>query len=400
MLARPPLFILSCYRSGSTLLRYVLDSHPEVYCPPEVSLGQLAEALGHFHAGFSGRRFDAERAGEQNREEIARIRGYLSQVMGEALEQRGKSWLCEKSPSNVLFLPLLDALFPDSRFLCLHRHALDVVSSTIKMHAGIPELAPYVYRANGDLVTAFLTYWSEWTENLLRFEQAHPESSWRLCYEDLVSEPRQQVEGIFSFLGLDWQPELLDEVFSRPHDTGREDPYVRFSSTIHVASVGAGRGLSIAHVQPELLRHVDSLLRELGYPEQTGGGAPLPAREPAPAEDCDWLLGVHLPRQILAHPDLASGVDAAFNIVIKGAYDHGWLVDLRSGGAGVVPGGVGAGCTVHVSASDLLSIAHGKLNPRKAYEDGRLAIEGDFDLQTLPSLVRLLYITDEAEIGS
>jgi protein-tyrosine sulfotransferase len=399
MLARPPLLILSCYRSGSTLLRYVLDTHPEIYCPPEVSLGQLAEALGHFHAGFAGRRFDAGKAGEQNQEEIARIRGYLSQVMSEALERRGKSWLCEKSPSNVLFLPLLDTLFPGSRFLCLHRHALDVVSSTIKMHAGIPELAPYVYRANGDLVTAFLTYWSEWTETLLQFERAHPGACWRLRYEDLVSEPRQQVGGLFSFLGLDWQPELLEAVFDRPHDAGREDPYIRFSSTIHTGSVGAGRGLSLAHVQPELRRRVGSLLRELGYPEEAGGGVALPAREPAPAEGCDWLLGVHLPRQILAHPDMVAGIDSAFNIVVKGGDDRGWLVDLRAGGAGVVPGGADARCKVHVSASDLLSIARGKLNPRKAYEDGRLAIEGDFDLQTLPSLVRLLYIADEAEIG-
>ena len=117
-------------------------------------------------------------------------------------------------------------------------------------------------------MTAFLTYWCEWTEILLALEHSHPESCHRLRYEDLVSEPRRHAGEVFSFLGLAWDPALLDTVFSRPHDSGREDPYIRFSSTIHASSVGAGRGLSLAHVRPELRQRVESLLGGLAYPKE------------------------------------------------------------------------------------------------------------------------------------
>jgi protein-tyrosine sulfotransferase len=394
MLRHPPVFILSCYRSGSTLLRYVLDSHPEVYCPPELSLGQAAESLGHFYAGLDGRRFDGARPFEVPAALLDRVRSALSTAAQEALERRGKSRFCEKSPGNVLFLPLLETLFPEARFLCLHRHAKDVVASTIKMHAGIPELARYVYDARGDLVTAFVTYWTEWTTILLEHERASPERCFHLRYEDLVEDPGGRAAEVFAFLGLGWEPALLEAVFERPHDAGREDPYIRFSTGIHASSVGAGQGLSLLHVRMDLRERMESLLRELSYPDRGGGRA---AEAVGDTGSCEWLLGVHLPRQIRLHPDVVESVNSVFRLVVTDGEPRDWLVDLRAGRAGVAPGGAGADCTVQASAADLLGIARGRLNPRKAFEDGRLGIQGNFDLQALPGLVRLLYLAPEAE---
>src|SRR5579863_617747 len=36
-----PVIVLTMARSGSTLLRFILDSHPELACPPETSLGSV-----------------------------------------------------------------------------------------------------------------------------------------------------------------------------------------------------------------------------------------------------------------------------------------------------------------------------------------------------------------------
>ncbi|MCA1615986.1 MAG: sulfotransferase, partial [Acidobacteria bacterium] len=41
----PPFFILSTPRSGSTLMRYIVDTHPEVACPSELNLGVLCDDL-------------------------------------------------------------------------------------------------------------------------------------------------------------------------------------------------------------------------------------------------------------------------------------------------------------------------------------------------------------------
>jgi protein-tyrosine sulfotransferase len=396
MLPHPPIFILSCYRSGSTLLRFVLDSHPEVCCPPELSFGQAAETLTHLYSGVHGRRYTG--AGEAPAPVLDAVRNLLSTVAEGVLASQGKSRFCEKSPSNVLYLPLLDALFPGARWLCLYRQARDVISSTIEMHASIPELARFVYDARGDLVTAFAGSWIEWTGIMLELEKAHPESCFRLRYEDLVANPRDRTAEAFAFLGLDYEPALVDSVFQRPHAAGREDPYIRFSASIHAQSVGAGGKLSLDHLRSDLRERLDQLLCDLGYTAARGTDPALePDRE---SGSCEWLLGVHLPRQIRKYPELVETVDTAFRLIVKDTKTRDWLIDLRAGRAQVLPGGTGANFTVEAAAADLLAIARGRLNPRRIFEEGRLKIAGKYDPEALPGLARLLHLPDDAEIGS
>src|SRR5262245_4964026 len=40
-----PVFGLTASRSGSTLLRFILDSHPDFACPPETSIAAAAGSL-------------------------------------------------------------------------------------------------------------------------------------------------------------------------------------------------------------------------------------------------------------------------------------------------------------------------------------------------------------------
>ena len=46
-----PVFVLCAARSGSTLLRFVLDAHPDLACPPETNVPALCGQLaGHYRA--------------------------------------------------------------------------------------------------------------------------------------------------------------------------------------------------------------------------------------------------------------------------------------------------------------------------------------------------------------
>jgi hypothetical protein len=42
--ARRPIFVLTVARSGSTLLRFILDSHPDLACPPETNIGPVLQS--------------------------------------------------------------------------------------------------------------------------------------------------------------------------------------------------------------------------------------------------------------------------------------------------------------------------------------------------------------------
>lgn len=389
-----PILILSCYRTGSTLLRYILDTHPEVYSPPEVFLGQVAADLAQFVAGLTGQVL--VHSGPLTEESMSKIRGILCGMLDEAAAERGKRVWCEKTPSNLMpaNLAILRLLFPAARKLCLHRHCLDVVQSLLKMMNAIPEVSSFLLTSQGHPVAAAISYWCQRTSTLLELEAEEPSRCWRLRYEDMVSDPAAALEPVFHFLGLSWDRSILDSVFEARHDRGMQDHYITFTQSIHSGSVGSGRGVSLAGVPERTLESMDGLLQKLGYPDRP---APVvePARPPETSasaatatQDVRWFFESHLPERIRAEPDLCASFGTLYQFIVGGGSGGAWVVDPRRGQ--ISPGRSSAVCNVEVSAADLFSIAHGVLHPWKAAEQGRLRLRGDIRMQELEKLVRLL----------
>ena len=74
------IFILSLPRSGSTLLRMILDTHPEICCPGELSLGQLCVDL-HHSLYFSIGQASANEKAEREAIVTARVREIIDGFM-------------------------------------------------------------------------------------------------------------------------------------------------------------------------------------------------------------------------------------------------------------------------------------------------------------------------------
>ena len=71
-LRQPPfsqVFILCTPRSGSSLLRYILDTHPAICCPGELSLGQLCKDL---YTAFYYTVGQVRASSEESRDALAR----------------------------------------------------------------------------------------------------------------------------------------------------------------------------------------------------------------------------------------------------------------------------------------------------------------------------------------
>jgi hypothetical protein len=85
---RAPIFILSCYRTGSTLMRYIFDTHPDVYSPPEVCLGDTAAQLAQLEAGLSGFKLDPARLDQLPAESVAASIGAGRGVSSEGMPSR------------------------------------------------------------------------------------------------------------------------------------------------------------------------------------------------------------------------------------------------------------------------------------------------------------------------
>lgn len=118
-------FILSPYRSGTTLLRFCLDSHPDLAVPPEtdylVSLLPLLEDEVAMH-GLSDLGYGADVVKDRL---VAFSRSFLDSYAAG----RGASRWCDKTPRYAEVPLSLLNLFPTARFVVLHRHPLDQIYS-------------------------------------------------------------------------------------------------------------------------------------------------------------------------------------------------------------------------------------------------------------------------------
>jgi protein-tyrosine sulfotransferase len=399
-----PIFILSSARSGSTLARIILDTHPAIYSPPELNLGRLARDL---YSSISWLEGTHDLPPAENRAAVERTRTILAELLDSYTRRRGKTIWCEKSPDNLRFRDLLAEVFPEARFLCLYRHPLDVVQSCLETfrHGFPPGLQSYVLESPGDTVQAFARYWVDTATWALELERRLPERTFRVRYEDLVAEPARTLAPLFHFLALEWDPALLASVFSAEHDRGPGDPYVYFTDRIRPDSVGAGRNLPTDGLTPELRERAGALLAELGYAEKperlAAPGRPqrMPEAElPEAADgagregsvpDARWIFETLLPER--AASGALPAAPLACEVTVHGKGGGAWDLEVDEIGLRVAPASGGMTAKIELEEADLLAIVNDQANPLKIAQEGRILVEGLGSEEALRGLLQLVW---------
>jgi hypothetical protein len=383
-----PIFILSSARSGSTLFRFLLDTHPEIYSPPELNLGRLAHDLATSIAWLEGTH---DLPLGENRAAVERTRAMLGEVLDSYARRRGKPIWCEKSPDNARFGELLAEVFPDARFLCLYRHVLDVTYSWIDTYRYRFPLTfqEYLLKSSGDNVQAVFEYWADNATWMIDLERRLPARTFRLRYEDLVAGPEGALAPLFVFLGLAWDPAILTAVFSAKHDHGPGDPYVHFTDRIRRDSVGKGRNLPIENLPSGLRDRVRALLAELGYPERLSEQPAQAAVDAGQATGFEArLLFEQLPARAAAVPPPPAPFACEF--VVHGPGGGAWALEWDANGLRVTPGSGTLTSRIELAMPDLAAIASGRANPLKIAQEGRIHTEGLRRDEALPLLLQLI----------
>ena len=385
-----PIFVLSCERSGSTLLRYIIDTHPQICSPAHLHLGQLCRSL--YTSIFYSLGQTMEVTAEATRERLVagEVRAIVDEFMQRYASAKGKQRWCEKTTENLQYLRFLREVFPDASYVCLYRNCMDVVHSSIECSrlGFMPELAPYVQKRPDNLVAAMVDSWVEKTTTLLEFELAHPSQCFRIKYETLVVDPSQRLSAMFAALGLDWDEKLLNAVFSTEHDQGSGDRKILFTKKVNTDSIGRGSTISRSNIPDELLDKMNRLLARLEYPivgnDWDNAPSPyLPSRivkeEIGKVTSVAEVFGSFIP-QLLKNGDAdLQGINGRCKFDVS---DGGgiWMLTLReSGGVAEALDG-DADCTVQISAGDLLDLVNGRLNAIAAFDQGMIHVMGDYDL--------------------
>ncbi|MBV9448279.1 MAG: sulfotransferase [Streptosporangiaceae bacterium] len=268
-----PVFILTASRSGSTLLRFILDSHPDLACPPETSIASVCAGLARTwdildSAGSGSGRPVHELAPLPPHAAVA-VREAIDRVYGHYLERRGKRRWCDKSLDSFQFADLITQVYPEAKFICLYRHCMDVIASGVEVCPwGLHRFGfdPFVAQYPGNSVAAIGSYWLSVCQAVLAFEEKNPDLCHRVRYEDLVTAPEETAAAIFSFLGADQVPGIAEECFRTPHEgEGPGDEKIWFTTGVTPGSMGRGVSVPVGALMPPIRQPINDALEKLGY---------------------------------------------------------------------------------------------------------------------------------------
>jgi len=263
--ARPrserPIFVVGVHRSGTTLVRLLLDSHSRIACPPEsFFLFPATRVLGDAKAmeGLLAMGFQPDHVRQRVREHVA----YFFEMYAAS---HSKTRWADKTPAYVDCLDAIEALFPDAQYVFVYRHGLDSARSI----AHIPDIAEaeqHVAACGGDRYAGAARYWATQCGVMRAFSARHPGRVHELFYEKLVADPEAEVRKLLDFLGEAFEPAVL-AFHEQPHDrwAGHQDIKA-------VASRGFEPNVGTWHGDPPervraMLEQAAERLRELGYDE-------------------------------------------------------------------------------------------------------------------------------------
>jgi hypothetical protein len=250
--AAPPIFIVGSPRSGTSLLRLILDSHPSIACGPETHvLSDLDDSLGRHWIRLQ--RYGAE---------MEYWHGAYAEVFGrfqaEYAARKGKARWADKTPSHAQHLEFVTTLFPEAQVLHVIRDARQVTASA---------LARWGWRR----AWAIPATWRRSVEMARRHGSTAESGHYReVRFEELVGATEETLRGVFEWLGESWDPCVLE--YDRfEHDGGGRNRKVSSAARSRGGgAIDATRARRPGHrLDPVLAARTEriagALNRELGY---------------------------------------------------------------------------------------------------------------------------------------
>jgi hypothetical protein len=223
----PFLFIVGCPRSGTTLLRRVLDAHPDIAITREthwitdllrgddaVSPNEpvTRELLSRLRGVKRFTRLGVDQArleGLLSRTQPVYYAEFVRTVFDLYGEAQGKRLVGDKVPGYVRDISVLHALWPAARFVHLIRDGRDVCTSVLnwdRENRAVTRMPGW----DDDPVSTTALWW----EQLVRIGRdagsALPsELYYELRYEALVARPEAECRALCAFLGVPYNGPML-----------------------------------------------------------------------------------------------------------------------------------------------------------------------------------------------
>jgi hypothetical protein len=211
---RRPHFIVGCGRSGTTLLSDLFDGHPEVASFPSEANELWHPRLYPWHSSrldvppffVDPHRFTQASLRDRTAEDDLRLKAAFGAF--QTLVRRPV--FLNKSVMVTFMIDRIVELFPDARFIQLHRDGRAVALSWVKKEARKLEHPRYrdygIDAGDRELMEVYIRYWQA---HVLHIDEAVERLGLRrdgryfeMSYEGLCAEPVGELTRLADFMGI------------------------------------------------------------------------------------------------------------------------------------------------------------------------------------------------------
>ena len=206
----PLIFVGGVPRSGTTLMRAMLDAHPDIRCGEETRV--IPRLLGMrsqwAHSAREWKRL--QEAGLSDEVIDSALAAFILEVVAKHGEPAPH--LCNKDPFTLKSSVYLAQLFPNSKYVLLIRDGRAVVHSIISRKVTISGFDLKSFRG-------CLQRWNQAIESMYyQCLRLGPTRCMPVYYEQLVLHPQEWMEKLLTFLDITWDDAVLhhNDLINKP----------------------------------------------------------------------------------------------------------------------------------------------------------------------------------------
>ncbi len=234
--SKGPIFIIGAARSGTTLLQYMLRSHPDLSLPTAEShffipiynrrneFGDLTKQTNlrnllreiyntksiFFDEDVHGIEFDINTLTSLlHKQGRATVPSVISGIFEANAEGEGKNRWGDKTPYYILHLEILLEMFPNAQFVHLIRDGRDCALSMLERSKDLKIVN--IYHA------AYT--WNKYVEAGCTFGRNHPNCYFGIRYEDILNKPEEAMHSLCTFLSIAYNDSIIN--FKKSDGSGK-----------------------------------------------------------------------------------------------------------------------------------------------------------------------------------
>lgn len=216
----PIVFLVAKDRSGTTLLQTMLDSHPNICAPLE------SRFVLHLKNKYQGKKLWSKKLKNQFVQDLFKEQKMIllweidkdalkirlenlpeSTTYGEICKQvyiSSKSFhrketiklIVDKNPIYAIMIPLIKEVYPEAKFIHLVRDYRGNINSILKFYRKIS-------------IKKLGLSWVMTNSEIEKSKEMQPENFITLRYEDLLDNPKSELERLTNYFNLEFHPAML-----------------------------------------------------------------------------------------------------------------------------------------------------------------------------------------------